>query len=172
MPDPRDNPTFRRALLGLNGGPTDSLVTHVACELAKASKADLVAVHVVEVDWRHSLTEVIPGSHERASAILDLAETTAERHRVSMTTTLLQARDVGAALVDEAVAVQADLIILGLPYRKRFGGDFRFGSVVPYVLQNAPMVVWITRSPVPAAAEADAEAAGHGAAGASARQDR
>jgi hypothetical protein len=60
---------------------------------------------------------------------------------------------VGAAIVDEAVAVEADLIILGLPYKKRFGGDFRFGQVVPYVLQNAPMAVWITREPVPAQAE-------------------
>jgi hypothetical protein len=30
-------------------------------------------------------------------------------------TTLLQARNVGAALVDEAAAVGADVIILGLP---------------------------------------------------------
>jgi nucleotide-binding universal stress UspA family protein len=153
MPETRTSPAFRRAVLGLNGGPTDSLVVHVACELAKASRADLNAVHVVEVDWRHALTDVIPGCHERASAILDLAETTAERQKVAMTTTLLQARDVGAAIVDEAVAVEADLIILGLPYKKRFGGDFRFGQVVPYVLQNAPMAVWITREPVPAQAE-------------------
>ena len=153
MPETKESFTFRRAVLGLNGGSTDRLVVRVACELAMACKADLVAVHVVEVDWRHPLTDTIPGSHERASTILDLAETAAERHRVAMTTTLLQARDVGAAIVDEAVAVEADLIILGLPYKKRFGGDFRFGQVVPYVLQNAPMAVWITREPVPAQAE-------------------
>lgn len=153
MPESKETFTFRRAVLGLNGGPTDGLIVHVACELAKASKAELNAVHVIEVDWRHALTDAIPGSHERASTILDLAETAAERHRVAITTTLLQARDVGAAIVDEAVAVEADLVILGLPYKKRFGGDFRFGQVVPYVLQNAPMAVWITRQPVPGQSE-------------------
>lgn len=147
MPETRTSPAFKRAVLGLNGGSTDSLVVGVACELARGNRAELNAVHVVEVDWRHDLTEIIPGSHERASTILDLAETTAERHKVTMTTTLLQARDVGAAIVDEAVAVMADLIILGLPYTKRLGGDFRLGRVVPYVLQNAPMAVWITREP-------------------------
>jgi nucleotide-binding universal stress UspA family protein len=163
MPDSREIPSFRRAVLGLNGGPTDTLVVRLACELARASKAELNAVHVIEVDWRHALTDVIPGSHERASTILDLAETAAERHKAVMTTTLLQARDVGAAIVDEAVAVEADLIILGLPYRKRLGGDFRFGRVVPYVLQNAPMAVWIVREAVPAQLEPghDAVSRGH-----------
>ena len=46
-------------------------------------------------------------------------------------TVLLQARDVGAALVDEASERGADLLVLGLPYRKRFGGDFAIGRTVP-----------------------------------------
>ena len=38
---------------------------------------------------------------------------------------------------------------LGLPYRKRFGGDFAIGRTVPYVLKNAPCAVWVAREPMP-----------------------
>ena len=62
---------------------------------------------------------------------------------------LLQAREVAAALVDEAIEIGADTIILGLPYRKRFGGDFVIGSTIPYVLQNAPCQVLVAREPMP-----------------------
>ena len=62
---------------------------------------------------------------------------------------LLQARDVGAALVDEATERDADLLVLGLPYRKRFGGDFAIGRTIPYVLKNAPCAVWVVREPMP-----------------------
>ena len=61
---------------------------------------------------------------------------------------LLQARDVGAALVDEATERGADLLVVGLPYRKRFGGEFAIGRTIPYILQNAPCAVWVVREPM------------------------
>lgn len=133
----------------MNGGPTDGLVVSLGCELARTSHAELIAIHVIEIDWTHDLSEMIPGSQEKASTILDLAEATAERSKVSLQTQLLQARDIGAAIVDEATALGADLLILGLPYRKRLGGDFHFGHVVPYVLQNSPVAVWVVRESMP-----------------------
>jgi nucleotide-binding universal stress UspA family protein len=142
---------FRRAVLGLNGGPTDPLVVKFAIELARAWKMDLVAIHVVEVDWSHDLDEDLASDNESASAILDVAEAMAEKNKLTLETELLQARDVGAALVDEAAELDADLVILGLPYRKKFGGDFAMGRTVPYVLQNAPCAVTVVREPIPTA---------------------
>ena len=49
--------------------------------------------------------------------MLDRAEGIAERYKVKLTGDLLQAREVAAALVDEAVELDADAIIIGLPYR-------------------------------------------------------
>ena len=46
-----------------------------------------------------------------------------------------------------ACAIRADLLVLGLPYKTRFGGDFAIGRTVPYVLKNAPCQVWICREP-------------------------
>ena len=61
---------------------------------------------------------------------------------------LLQARDVGAAIVDETIERGADLLVVGLPYRKRFGGEFAIGRTIPYILQNAPCAVWVVRDPI------------------------
>jgi len=85
--------------------------------------------------------------------VLDLAEGIAERYKVKLSGDLLQAREVAAALVDEAIELGADAILVGLPYRKRFGGDFALGTTIPYILQNAPCQVIVVREPVPAAGE-------------------
>lgn len=148
MPDKHATTLFKRAVLGLNGGPTDVLVVELACGFARSQGTELIALHVVEVDWRHELSDEMPGASEVASAVLDMAEGVADKHRVNLRTELLQARDVGAALVDEASEQQADVIVLGLPYRKRFGGDFAIGRTVPYVFQNAPASVLVVREPM------------------------
>ncbi len=109
---------------------------------------ELIALHVIEVDWRHDLSQDLASSNERASAVLDLAENIAEQNKVVLRTELLQARDVGAALVDEAAELDADVMIVGLPYRQRFGGDFAIGDVIPYVFQNASCTVLVARESV------------------------
>lgn len=144
----------RRAVLGLNGGTADPLVLQLAIELARKGDTELIALHVVEVDWRHDLDEEIPGSRELASTVLDRAEVAAERAKLKVRTELLQARDVGAALVDEAISLDADLMVLGLPYRTRLGGDFAIGRTIPYVFQNAPCRVIVVRESVEEASRA------------------
>lgn len=144
---------FRRAMLGLSGGPTDSVVVHLGCQLAKATGAELFCVHVVEVDWTHELSEDVANGNERAAAVLDLAEGIAEQYKLHVQTSLLQARDVGAALVDEAIESGVDAILVGLPYRTRYGGDFALGATVPYVLQNAPCQVILLREAVASSEE-------------------
>ena len=49
-------------------------------------------------------------------------------------------------------SASADLLVVGLPYRKRFGGDFAIGRTIPYVLKHAPCEVWVVREPIPAEA--------------------
>ena len=105
-------------------------------------------MHVVEIDWTLPLDADIAGRSEEVQRVLDVAEAAAETAKVKLEPVLLQARDVGAALVDEATEREADLLILGLPYRKRFGGDFAIGRTIPYVLKNAPCSVWVVRDPM------------------------
>ena len=91
---------------------------------------------MVEVDWRHDLDDDLEEQREEASRALDLAEGMAEKEKVPLESQLLQARDVGAALVDEAVALEADAIVMGLPYKVRFGGDFALGQHHPVRIQE------------------------------------
>jgi nucleotide-binding universal stress UspA family protein len=142
-------PAFTRAVVALNGGPSDRRILGIVLDLAKPARAEVVVVHVVEIDWTLPLDANVAGSSEDAQRVLDLAETQAEQLGHPAEAVLVQARNVGAALVDEAVERDADLLVLGLPYRKRFGGDFAIGTTVPYVLKNAPCAVWVAREPMP-----------------------
>ena len=142
-------PQFRRAVVALSGGRTDRPIVALAAELARAGQADLVGIHVVEIDWTLPLDADVAGQSEDAQRVLDIAETTAEASRYKMETVLLQARDVGAAIVDEATEREADLVIAGLPFQRRFGGDFAIGRTIPYILKNAPCAVWVIREAMP-----------------------
>ena len=149
MPQPDQTVAFHRAVVCLNGGPSDGRIVRLAAAYARQYKAQLIAVHVVEIDWTQPLDADIAGRSEDVQRILDVAEETAEACQYKIEPVLLQARDVGAALVDEASEQRADLLVLGLPFRKRFGGDFAIGRTIPYVLKNAPCAVWVVREPIP-----------------------
>ena len=136
-------------MVALNGAESDTRLVRVVAELARVAKAEVIAVHVVEIDWTLPLDANVAGGSEDAQRVLDVAEAAAEASKLKFEPILLQARDVGAALVDEAVEREADLLVMGLPYRKRFGGDFAIGKTIPYVLKNAPCAVWVVRDPMP-----------------------
>jgi nucleotide-binding universal stress UspA family protein len=139
---------FKRAVVALSGHPNGQRLIGLAAELARHHKAELIGVHVVEVDWSMPLDMDVAGRSDEIQQVLDLAEGAAEDAGVQLESVLLQARDVGAALVDEAVERGADLLVVGLAYRTKFGGDFAMGRTIPYVLKNAPCAVWVVREPI------------------------
>ena len=147
MPD-IETSLFRRAVVALNGGPSDARIVHLVAAQAAKTKAELIAVHVVEIDWTLPLDADIAGRSEDVQRVLDTGEAIAESYKLQMEPVLLQARDVAAAIVDEATERGADVLVVGLPYRKRFGGEFAIGRTIPYILQNAPCVVWVVRDPI------------------------
>ena len=147
MPE-ASKPVFRRAVIALSGGQFDNAIVRLALEVGRQSHAELIAVHVVELDWTQPLDADVAERSEEAQRVLDAAEAIAESMHGRLESVLVQARDVGAAIVDEAAARDADMLILGLPYRTRFGGDFAIGRAVPYALKNAPCAVWVVREPM------------------------
>ena len=146
--EPTSEPSFRRAVVALSGHPNGQRLVRLVAEQARIHKAELIGVHVVEVDWSMPLDMDIAGRSDDIQQVLDRAEGTAEEAGVTLEPVLLQARDVGAALVDEAVEREADLLVVGLAYRTKFGGDFAIGRTIPYVLKNAPCAVWVVREPI------------------------
>ena len=140
--------SFRRAVVALSGHPNGQRLVRLVAEVAKVHKAELIGVHIVEIDWSMPLDMDVAERFEEIQQVLDLAEGTAEAVGVKFESVLLQARDVGAALVDEAVERDADVLVVGLAYRTKFGGDFAIGRTIPYVLKNAPCAVWVVREPI------------------------
>lgn len=135
----------------VNGNPTDQEAVALACEVARRTKAEVFGIYVIEVKRTLPLDVDLPPEAARGDEVLASAERTAEQWGVELATELLQARDVGTAIVDEAAERQVDLIVMGITYKRKFG-EFDLGATAPYVLRNAPCRVWLARA-APAAGE-------------------
>jgi len=128
---------FDRILVPVIGTRVDDEAIRLACQLAKKSKSKIWAVYVITLKRTLPLDAEIEPEIKKAEEILDHAETCAEEQGYEIETDLLQAREAGPTIIDEAVEREVDLIVMGIEYKRRFG-QFSLGSVVPYVLKNAP----------------------------------
>lgn len=137
----------KKILVPVNGGPVDTTVVALASQLAKRSRGRVYAIYVIEVRRTLPLDADLPTERQEADVVLDKVETTAEEWDQEVETEILQARDIGTAIVEEAVEADVDLILLGIPYRRKFG-EFDLGRTVPYVLKHAPCEVWICREAI------------------------
>jgi nucleotide-binding universal stress UspA family protein len=131
---------FKQILVPAVGTEADEDATKLACRLAKKDKGKVWAVSVVTVKRALPLDAEIDSEIQNAEDILDRVERIAEEEDYEVETDVLQAREVGPAIIDEAVERGVDLILMGVKYKRRFG-QFNVGSVVPYVLKNAPCPV-------------------------------
>ena len=134
-----------RILVPVNGNPTDEEAIALACETARRSKSAVFAIYVIEVKRTLPLDVDLPPEAAKGDNVLGRAERVAEDFGVELETEILQARDVGTAIVDEALEREVDLIVMGIAYKRKFG-EFDLGHTAPYVLKNAPCRVWLARA--------------------------
>ena len=138
---------LEKILVAVSGKEADSEAVQLACDLAKKRKAKIYVVYVVEVKRSLPLDAVIESEIAKAEQILARAEEIASDKDYEVETALIQGRDAGPAIVDEAMEREADLILIGFTYKKRFG-VFNLGRVIPYVLEEAPCRVLLYREPM------------------------
>jgi nucleotide-binding universal stress UspA family protein len=138
-------PRISRILVPVNGNDTDDEVVSLACEIARQNKAEVIAIYVIEVKRTLPLDIDLPPEAAKGDSVLAQAERLAEKWSVDLQTELLQARDVGTAIVDEATERRVDLIVMGVTYKRKFG-EFDLGRTTNYVLKNAPCRVWMARA--------------------------
>ncbi|MFC2060362.1 universal stress protein [Chloroflexota bacterium] len=136
---------FHKILVPVSGTEADEEAIKLACRLAK-KKAKIRAVYVITIKRTLPLNAEIKSEIRRAEEILDNVETMAEEQDYEIETELLQAREAGLTIIDEAVEQEADLILIGVKYKTHFG-QFSLGSTVPYVLKNAPCHVILYHIP-------------------------
>jgi nucleotide-binding universal stress UspA family protein len=128
---------FDRILVPVSGSKADDEAVRLACRLAKKTKGKIWAVYVITVRRSLPLDAELDTEIKQGEEILNRAESIAEEQEYELETDLLQAREAGPTIIDEAVEHDADLILMGVEYKKSFG-QFSLGSVIPYVLRNAP----------------------------------
>jgi nucleotide-binding universal stress UspA family protein len=133
---------FHRILVPVTGTEADEETMRLACWIAKRDKSKLYAVYVITIKRSLPLEAEIESETRLAEALLDHMETIAEAEDYQIETDLLQAREVAPTIVDEAVERKIDLIVMGVKYKRHFG-QFSLGSIVPYIIKNAPCEVML-----------------------------
>jgi nucleotide-binding universal stress UspA family protein len=134
----------KKVLVAVGGQGIDSETVRLASRMTDPHGGKLYAVHIIEVNRSLPLGAVLDDVVERGEKILDEVEQLVAQSQLPVETELVQARDTGPAIVDEAAEWGADLIVMGLPYKRRFG-EFNMGKTVPYVLKNATCRVMLFR---------------------------
>jgi len=112
----------------------------IACALTKSDKGLIYILNVIPVSRNKPLNADLGEDSTHSEAILEEMANFCRQAGVEARTDLLQAREVGSAIVEESVDKAVDLVILSLHHKMRFG-EFCFGDVMPYVMQHSPCPV-------------------------------
>jgi nucleotide-binding universal stress UspA family protein len=118
----------------------------LACGLAKRTKGTVYAVYVIEVARTMPLDAEMDDAARRGETVLQEAEKYADDLDYAISGELLQARDAGHAIVDEAAERGVSAVIMGVGYVAGTVGEFELDGDAQYVLKNAPCQVILVRS--------------------------
>jgi nucleotide-binding universal stress UspA family protein len=135
---------LKTILVPIDGSPASMEAVALACSLGKRNKGKVFVVHVIEVKRSLPLDADLTEEAAHGEDILSQAEKIADDNDYEVEAELLQAREAGHAVVDEAAERRVDVMIIGLEAEGAFGG-FHLGRLPQYALRNAPCAVWIWR---------------------------
>jgi APA family basic amino acid/polyamine antiporter len=138
--------TFKRILVPMKLGIIGEEMLATAIKLATEHGAEVQALHVIRVPLEQPLECEMIDEEERAEASIAEAKLLGADHGVTVEGAAVRSRAIGSAIVERAVAVAADLIVLGSAPRWRRQSRF-FSPTVDYVLRRAPCEVLIVAFP-------------------------
>lgn len=137
---------FQRVLVPVSGTDIDHSALQLVALLLSGTKGEAALLHVIEVPFERQLDVQDEDAVARADQLLDGAAAILQGEGVTVRRSVVQARTAGAAIVDDAVEASVDLIVMGLAYKRRFGGAWDAGRTVPYVMRNSTAPVWCLRA--------------------------
>jgi nucleotide-binding universal stress UspA family protein len=139
--------SVRDTLVPIDGSAASLDALALAVQLSKKSKGTVYAVYVIEVARTMALDAELPPEAALAEEMLRKAEAKAAEMDYQVSGELLQARDAGHAIVDEAIERGVDAIILGVDYTTA-PGELQLQSTAVYVVTHAPCRVIVWRSAI------------------------
>jgi len=137
---------FDKILVPITDTGVDREVIELACRLI-GKKGQIFIVYTIAVDRTLPIDAEIEPEIQKADSILTDIETMAGERGWPVEADLLQARELGPAIINAAIERQADLMLVGLTPLIEFG-QFSLGSMVPYLLKNAPCRVILYQQPI------------------------
>jgi APA family basic amino acid/polyamine antiporter len=138
--------SFKRILVPMKLGIIGEEMLATAVKLAGEHGAVVSALHVIRVPLEEPLDAPRFDDDERAEASLAEARLLGADYGVEVEGETIRARAIGHAIVEHALATDADLIVLGSSPRWRRQSRF-FSPTVDYVLRRAPCEVLIVAFP-------------------------
>ena len=139
------------------GDASDRAVVDYAANIVRMARGQLLVVYVIKMERSLPVDAEVQEAVEKGEQVLEEAERTARLHRNSFDTQLLQAREIGPAVIYESAIRDIDTVVIGMSYP---GGPGRFslGNDVNYVLEHSASRVIILREPPPVVAQPDESA--------------
>jgi nucleotide-binding universal stress UspA family protein len=139
---------IKRIVVPIEGASTDQEGVALACALAKKDKAEVVLLYVIEVRRNLPIDAEMTKEVEHGEQVLEATQRFAHKIGCNVQTDLLQAREAGPAIVNEAVEREAQLIVMGVPYHEQFG-NYCVEPRAQFVLEHAQCRVILMREPLP-----------------------
>ena len=138
---------YRRLVVPVISGQPSNDAMDVACRLAAERGARIVALSVIEIPLHLQLGESPPEFEVVANRELDEAVAIGDSYGLKVVGRLERARSAAKAIVDEAEARDAEIIVIGSPRSRLTSSQAAvFGKTVDYVLKHAPCRVLVTAS--------------------------
>ncbi len=137
----------KKILVPVNGDAASERTFRWACQAARESKAELHALYVIEVPLELPLEAEITEDINRGEEILTRIEAIGAQEKFKgVQAKYMRARDAGPAIVLETQDRDMDLVIMGIPYRRRFG-NCDMGTTANYIFNNAACQLILWRNP-------------------------
>jgi basic amino acid/polyamine antiporter, APA family len=137
---------FRKILVPMKLGVIGEEMVATAVKLAAEHDASVEALHAIRVPLELPLDAPMFDEEEAAEASLAEARLLGAENKVTVEGSTRRTRAIGNAIVERAIEVGADVIVLGSAPRWRRQSRF-FSPTVDYVLRKAPCEVLIVAFP-------------------------
>ncbi len=136
---------FRSILVPIAAGYPSDEAMDFACRLAAERRASIVAFTAIEVPLDLPLDAELPREVSEANEQLDEARAIGESYGVRVVGRIARTRNIGRAIVDEAIRRDSEIIVMAGPRRVRLQRGRRqiFGDAVDFVLRHAPCRVMV-----------------------------
>jgi nucleotide-binding universal stress UspA family protein len=138
---------FNKVLVLVTGESSDTNAVSHAASLVRESRGRLIVLYVIRVDRSLPLDAEMPEQVRVAEEVLVRAERAAEVQRNLLEAEMLQAREIGPAVVHEAAVRDIDAIVISTAY-PTMRGEFSLGTDIPYVLQFSACNVILIREAI------------------------